>query len=250
MKLDCIEFRALLERELTGRPDPQSLTTLSWHGHLLECAACRTLFEREEALEALLASWPEPRLSPELKHRVLTVLARVRKERSLDALLERDAASTAPSGLAQRVLAGLEGERTAAACAADPLERLLERDSTVHVPHDLARRVLAGLAAERAPARRPILALRRPVWLAAAAAVLVVTFAVWLVSRRSRVDEPQPITQQQRAPDGSQTPDAKMLAVLDVLENWDLLMQPGDVDPLLATIPTADEVLLDFQDEG
>lgn len=250
MKLDCLAFRALLEQELTGRPDPRSLTSLSWHGHLLACGACRTLFEREEALEALLASWPEPRLSPELKQRVLVALARSRADRSLDDLLERADRHTSPAGLARRVLAGLESQRAAGARAEDPLDRLLERASAVDVPDHLARRVLAGLATERAPARRPILALRRTTWLAAAAAVLVVSLVVWIASRRSGTDEPPRVVVEPRASDPAPAPDAKMLAAFEVLENWDLLMQPDDVDPLLATIPTADEVLLDFQDEG
>lgn len=252
MKLDCLAFRTLLEKKLVGRPDPTSLSALSWHGHLLDCADCRDLFEGEEALEALLASWPEPRLSPEEKRRVLTALAKSKRTAvSLDALLERDAEFAAPNELAARVLAGLEQSRTAeVARVDDALDRLLDRAGDVAVPERLGRRVLAALASERAPARRKVLAWRRSTWALAAAAVLVVSLVVWLAKRREGVDVRPIIVQDQPTTTPTATPDAQMLAALDVLENWDLLMQSDDVDALLSTIGTADEVLLDYQDEG
>lgn len=252
MKLDCLAFRTLLEKKLVGRPDPSSLSALSWHGHLLGCADCRELFEGEEALEALLATWPEPRLSPEVKRRVLTALAKSKQlETSLDALLERDLEFAAPKDLAARVLAGLEKSRGSLASQTDdPLDRLLDRAGTVVVPLGLEKRVIAGLARERAPVRRPVLAFRRSVWLAAAAAVLVMALVVWLAKRREEAHV-QPITVQDRPATAPQhAPDAQMLAALDVLENWDLLMQSDDVDALLSTLGTDEEVLLDYQDEG
>jgi hypothetical protein len=248
MKHDCLAFRTLLERKLVGRPDPSSLTELSWHGHLHACADCRELFEGEEALEALLASWPEPVLAPDVKHRVLVALAKSREfETSLDALLERDRAFHAPKDLAARVLAGLEKSRSELA-PADPLDRLLDRAGAVEVPHGLSGRVLAGLTRERAPVRRPLLAQRRSLWLAAAAALVVMTLAIWLVKRRENVEVSPRTVENQPAP---RTPDAQMLAALDVLENWDLLMQTDDdVDALLSTLGADEEILLDFQDEG
>jgi hypothetical protein len=41
-------------------------------------------------------------------------------------------------------------------------------------------------------------------------------------------------------------PDPQMLAALDVLEEWDLLMQ-DDVDVLLSTLGPADLALLDYR---
>jgi len=286
VKLDCLAFRTLLENQLVGRPDPSSLSALSWHEHLFGCGDCRRLFEGEEALEALLATWPEPRLSPEVKRRVLMALAKSKRfETSLDALLERDVEYTAPKDLAARVLAGLEMDRGAIGARSkqsasaktpvnagvsgtfDPLDRLLERAGDVTVPRDLARHVLAALATERAPARRPILAWRRSTWLAAAAAIFVLALVVWLAQQRPETPV-EPIVENvptTNAPqmDGlaprkiplapqvvSNAPDVQMLAALDVLENWDLLMSSDDVDALLSTLGTADEVLLDYQDEG
>ena len=70
MKSACRSFRTLLEERLRGRPAPRQLSELSWHEHLVGCAACRTLFETEEALEVLLATLPDPRLPPEVKRRL------------------------------------------------------------------------------------------------------------------------------------------------------------------------------------
>ncbi|MBL8859841.1 MAG: hypothetical protein JNL28_15145 [Planctomycetes bacterium] len=246
MKNECLAFRTLLEQKLVGRPDPSSLSALSWHEHLLGCADCRRFLEGEEALEALLATLPEPRLAPDVKRRVLVALARARQTvTSLDALLERDVEAVAPKDLARRVLVGLERERASVAAHADQqLDLLLMRAGQVETPRDLSRRVLLGLARERRPVARPILAFRRSAWMAAAAAVLVITLVVWAVKR---VDAPLPkpeIVQELRAPDKG------MLAALDVLENWELLMRSDDVDVLLASLGAVEETLLDYQDEG
>ena len=47
----------------------------------------------------------------------------------------------------------------------------------------------------------------------------------------------------------SRAPDPKMLEAWDVLENWDLLTR-NDVDVILSTVQPADELLLEYQDEG
>ena len=62
VRKDCREFRAALLKALEGLPVPRELTVLSWHQHLLSCGPCRALLEREEALEELLATLPEPKL--------------------------------------------------------------------------------------------------------------------------------------------------------------------------------------------
>lgn len=158
MKPACRSFRVLLEEKLVGLPDPTSLSSLSWHEHLLGCAACRALFESEETLEVLLATLPEPNLPPEIKRRVLAALHRSRSaDRALDRLLDRGAEVRVPAGLAHDVLARLASARR----AIDPvqpahsarldaaLDVLLDGALTVDVPDDLARGVLARLEVER-----------------------------------------------------------------------------------------------------
>ncbi len=209
---DCRAFRARLELRLAGRVEIQGLSELSWHEHLFGCADCRALLEREEALEVLLASLPEPRLPQDLARRVLARL-RLADEAELDTLLELDATPAAPEDLARRVLAALAGERSSAAVPAAldeaqldgyltrfvvpgppadlaqrtlaalagerqrerdlaRLEPLLERAGAVEVPTELAERILAGLEAHRG---RPVLraSFVRRRWIAAAAALLV-----------------------------------------------------------------------------
>lgn len=239
---DCRDFRAALEAELLGRPSQEKLAGLSWHAHLLGCADCRELLEKEEALEALLASLPEPRLPEALARRVLL---RLREDRAvevrLEKLLELGDAARAPAGLAAGILARLAPEREAqAARLADAqLEKLLDLDQDLAVPAGLAARVLSGLEPARfAPARRA-----RRSWTYAAAAGLLLAFLgrVWWVRAHSAGPAPTEL-----AADGSPAPDPKMLAALDVLEQWDLLMQ-DDVDVLLSTLGPGDEALLDYR---
>lgn len=237
MSRECHGFRSALEAELLGRPSQERLAGLSWHAHLLSCGDCRELLEREEALEMLLASLPQPRLPRELAQRVLVRLREDRKsEFGLDRLLELDADIRAPRGLAAGVLAGLALERSA-----DPrLDALLDLDREVDVPPGLAARVLAGLARERRTAPRV-----RRAWLYAAAAGLLLVFVgrmIWLRTRPGPGATNEPVVRV----DPATEPDPKMLATLDVLEEWDLLMQ-DDVDVLLSTLGPADVAMLDYQ---
>jgi predicted anti-sigma-YlaC factor YlaD len=245
---ECLGFRAALEAELLGRPSQERLSGLAWHGHLLSCADCRELLEREEALETLLASLPEPRLPSALAQRVLV---RLREDRAAEVRLERlldlDADLRAPRGLAAGVLAGLARERFASGSDRNEarLDEILDLDRDVRVPPGLAGRVLAGLSRERSLGRspaRPTL-LRRRAWLLAVAAGLLLAFLGRLYWLRARPDfhrTIEPIVQVEPAPD------PEMLAALDVLEEWDLLMQ-DDVDVLLSTLGPADLALLDYR---
>ncbi len=259
----CRSFRELLERKLSGRAAPSELVVLSWHEHLLGCGACRDLLEAEEALELLLASLPEPNLPPELARRVISRLRDAQQrdlaETGLDALLDLDRSEAPPARLAESVLARLRTAResaTASVGAAEPsesrLEALLELDRVVSVPEGLASRVLAGLHTLRrdeARARRaPRFAAKNVGWVLAVAALVVASWLAWTL--RSRVPAPGSARGDQVAhgngepgsslPDGSTTPlatspEPQMLAVLDVLEQWDLLMH-GDIDVLLSTL--------------
>jgi len=237
-----------LEAELLGRSSQERLSGLSWHAHLLSCDDCRELLQREEALEALLASLPEPRLPEALARRVL---ARLRRDRTaevrLDRLLDLDAEVRAPEGLAAGILAGLARERSAS--PGDPaearLDALLDLDREVRVPPGLARRVLAGIANQREPVRELARTApgRRRAWLYAVAAGVLLAFlgrVYWLRTRPGSGATSEPVVQVEPEPD------PRMLAALDVLEEWDLLMQ-DDVDVLLSTLGPADVALLDYR---
>ncbi|MFN0006785.1 MAG: hypothetical protein ACKVXR_02665, partial [Planctomycetota bacterium] len=209
MSRECIGFRAALEAELLGRPSQERLSGLAWHEHLLSCGACRELLEREEALETLLASLPEPRLPSALAQRVL---ARLREDRSaelrLERLLDLDADLRAPRGLAAGVLAGLARERFAGAGdrAEARLDEILELDRELRVPPGLAGRVLAGLARERKKASEPArtASLRRRAWFYAVAAGLLLAFLgrlYWIRARPESRATVEPIVHVDPAPD-------------------------------------------------
>lgn len=232
MKSDCTAFRAALEAELVGRPSHGKLAWLSWHEHLLSCRDCRELLEKEEALEALLATLPEPRLPDALLHRVLARLRRESAEETkleglLDALEEE---IRPPAGLAAGVLARVAAER------GDDLDALLDLDREVVVPEGLAGRVLARLSRERRPSRRVP-------WIYAAAAGLAFLVFGRFLWTRTRVETAPP---KELVARGDAPPDPALLASLDVVEQWDLLMQ-DDVDVLISTLGPADEALLDYR---
>ena len=247
---DCHDFREALTRALRGRPVPPALVSLSWHEHLLGCQDCRELLQREEALEVLLATLPDPKLPPELTERLVARLAAVREDAGdaqlcaagLDSLLDLSEAQV-PAGMSARVLAGLEAERSLdALLGLDPepvvpedlgarvlaglgrgeaaqLDRLLELAGPVPVPEGLSTRVLAGLARDR---RRvvPRLRLLRSVPLYAAAAGLVLAALGWTIWSASRTGVTP--SREELAARGSESPaepDPSMLAVLDGLEN-------------------------------
>lgn len=274
----CGEFRAALSRALEGQPMPDELTVLGWHEHLLSCAECRLLLEREEALEALLATMPRPSLPPDLTRRVLLRLRENREEApGLDRLLEL-ADVAPPAGLSGRVTAGLRGERA--------LDRLLEQDRAP-VPEGLAGRVRAGIALERLleldpepvvpeglaadvlqalePERRgPIEAaprrlrlLRSPVFYAAAAGLLfaVTSLTLWW-GRDQAVD---PGDDDRVVVEGLATePTPELLANIDLLgdEFWEEtpsgpeIRESGADLPLLLhdELDVEDELLLGFED--
>lgn len=159
----CADFRMRLERVLMDRLTQDEMRALEWHEHLLSCSACRDLLEAEQALEELLASLPEPRLSAEVTRRLLARLRarREAEETALDGLLSQYDVSP-PADLAQRVLAGLDPKRAdrleadaQSAPAADEdrrLDRLLDHDQ-VEIPSDLVATTLTALHRRRDEAR-------------------------------------------------------------------------------------------------
>lgn len=270
MNAPCRDFRLLLERHLTGRPAPERLVELSWHEHLYTCAECRTLLAAEEALESLLASLPEPRLAPEVRERVLARLSITRQEDRLDRLLDVVEAEAPPAGLARNVLASL-ARRSGGRGARDDLDRLLELD-VVAAPSGLSERTLVALRlARRVPAPR------RTIWrfVVVTATAAAIAALVWIARPDSAqrgvkpveyVNEsiPTPPNETPRAPQvvprstgsgagtevrvASATSDVDdaVLAALDVLENWDVLISDG-----AETLPTMDEALLqELEGEG
>ena len=263
MKDACSDFRARLERSLVGAATSSQLSQLGWHEHLLACPACRSLLESEQALEILLATLPEPELPPELSRRIL---ARLRSATTdpLDALLEMDADSSVPPGLAERVLTSLENERHGSAQASSPsadlrLDALLDRAwGEVRIPGGLAPRVLDGLAAERRanfvarPRRswaRPRIRSMRGRVAAAALLTLGLGFALWRFTANNELSstsiESNGFAATTPTPE-SAVPD-ELLASLDVLETWEELEASGilDGDPL-ASLDSRDAILLEL----
>lgn len=268
MNAPCRDFRVLLERRLAGRAAPERLAELAWHEHLYACAECRDLLDAEEALESLLASLPEPRLAPDVRERVLARLRSSRRawnegaddggaeDDRLDRLLDVLATDAPPRDLARHVLDGIAARRDL------DLDRLLDLD-VVETPAGLAQRTLVALRlARRTTSRRTT--ILRVVAIGAAAAALAAV--VWISRPRpgpERVEivDDAPIAaphDERRAPRVAPRPGDRVavdaahvtddvLAALDVLENWDLLVSDDD-EPAL---PTADEVLIaELEGEG
>lgn len=258
----CQEFRAALLLALEGRAVHERLGALSWHEHLLACEGCKRLLREEEALEVLLATLPEPELAPDLVERLLTRLRPSAATASLDALLELGPEPDVPAGLGSRVLAAVHEEEAREEAA---LDRLLEGQPAPRVPVGLSARILgatreapaeavaiapvpAGVPAEAAPKAAPKAApgalLSRRSWQAlplAAAALFAVSLGLfWL--RRDGGGAPL------GDPPAAQEPSEEMLASLEVLENWDLLVA-DDLDLLLASFDPSDEILLDLEDD-
>ena len=209
---DCTTFRSLLELALGGPGSAAELQPLAWHEHLLGCEACRELLTREEALEALLATLPEPGLPAELRERVLLrlkgarddsaldrllaldriepqpdlhleVAAGARERAALEGLLDLDPQPTAPAGLAERVAAAARARADA------ELDHLLELDPDPVPPPDLPALDISATAAARRPAlRRLRLVQAAPRYLAAAAAVLLRVVAAQRLHRLRRRD--------------------------------------------------------------
>jgi hypothetical protein len=149
---DCTLFRHRLSSLLSGAPNSSALVELGWHAHLLGCDACRDLLAKEEALEHILSSLPEPKLPPSLAARVLARLAEMCG--GLDSLLELDQPADAPLNLASSVLRGVraslaaeEGdEQQEHSSRADyALDRLLDRNTEVALPTGLSERVLQSV---------------------------------------------------------------------------------------------------------
>jgi hypothetical protein len=253
----CRDFRSRLASLLSGRASSASFGELAWHEHLLGCADCRALVETEQALEELLASLPQPQLPPELAQRLLARLEPARGDVALDLLLERGDAVAVPGALASRMLAKLDSARAAQREEAR-LDALLARLPEPQVPADLSRRTLARLALARRPhPAAPRTATPRRLALAAAALVTL-ALGAWLLGRDPRRDGASDIDLAQgpapRVPQVAprervlDEPPADLLASLDLLESWELVVDDSVEADVLA-LDGFDALLLDVADE-
>lgn len=218
---ECSAFRRDLESALapgaSGVPAAERApradrVQLGWHEHLLACPACRAFLAAEQALDALLATLPRPRLPGDLARRVLARLGGAREQERLDDLLD-----LLPSPVP---------------------------------PDDLAARTLRRLAPERpewpkGPRRLRLLRGGRRAW-RIAAAVLVAAGAWWLVPRELEGPE-EPRARGAAAPVAAHVDD-ELLEALDVLENWELLTS-DDLDVVLAELDAVDWTLLEYGSE-
>lgn len=236
----CRDFRQRLEAALVGelRGAP-----VAWHSHLSACAACRDLFAAEEALDELLACLPHPELPVALARRVLL---RLQRDQRLDAALDRALGAEAPpAGLAARVLAGVQAK------SAPSLDDLLARLPEPSVPAGLAERIVAQVQHAQ-PALRPV-AARTPLLrlgLAAAASLLAAFIGYRLVGDNAEPPQgPAIVDVPRQSPDAAEpsivpiVPDAELLASLELLEEWELLMAQ-DVDLALGSLDDSDAELL------
>lgn len=276
----CVEFRARLARLLTGQAAAPDWAELAWHEHLHGCGECRALLEAEEALEQLLETLPEPRLPRDLCERVLDRLATERVGSDLDRLLELSEVKP-PLDLADNVLRGLRTPRRVER-EERALDRLLDRVPEPAAPQGLADRLLDGLEQhrERRTSLRPVEAAAfaghepapsaegTPIlrWAAAAAIVATLGLGLWRLVRPTVADDARSMEVARLDPQVEQVaiepgtdeasnlerlveePPAELLASLDLLESWDVLMDE-DVDLDMASLDTLDELVLYMQDE-
>ncbi len=235
----CKTFRRALEDALSPGGNAQEL---GWHEHLLSCPDCRTLLQAEEALEELLATLPKVRLPDDLARRVLARLADVRAKRAveteLDRLLELDRPDV-PERMADRVLSGLAGARTEAR-----LDALIDLVPIPVTPSGLAERTLSALARERRPRARLRLLRGGGLRLAAAALILAGLGLVFWRAGSQRSREPD-VTVALGVTVARGLVEDELLASLDVLENWDLLMS-DDLDLLMGELDPVDWTLLEY----
>ena len=280
LREECREFRAALLQALEGRPVPRELTVLSWHQHLLSCGDCRTLLEREEALEELLATLPDPKLPPDLARRVSARLRSAREEHGrLDRLLDL-AETTTPRGLAARVTEGVRSElaldrlldldqvvvpaglveRVREEVA---LDRLLELEPAVEVPVGLVEGVLNAVEGERVEQLAPVLPwyrhVRTPYLWAAAAGLLLLVLSPWLRRTGPTVHLPGD-GERVAVHDAADPSDSQFLDELDVLTTEALWigesaeLQPPEEEDLSTFLAGAvneyDELLFAFLEDG
>ncbi|MBI1380236.1 MAG: hypothetical protein GC161_04020 [Planctomycetaceae bacterium] len=206
----CDAFRAQLLAWLEAPLDPARRSALRLDAHPTLCGECRRLLEEEEGLE----HWLE--------------------------LLEHT--NAAPSGLTARILARLERQRDL-----EPVRALLDRLPEPEIPHGLAKRVLERVRREDAvpvPLAQARPRRRRSPWLVAVplAAAAAVFAAFYLDRTVPSGGEPQSAEQV-----ASEAPSDELLAHLEWLEEWDLVVGEGDdLAPVLGGLDEFETWLLEL----
>lgn len=255
----CEDCRRELARCLEGHPQTERLVELAIDRHVLTCSECRDLLEREHALELLLSSLPDPHLPSDLTTRLIARLrasleaTNARGADDLDRILDRMDEPLVPAGLAAGVLADVAFAREAPAGARaegapsgedERLDRVLEELPQPVVPGDLSRRLLGALERDRRPVVPRLLTLQR---VAAVAAVLLGIVGIWWLDSDSAVSRTDRAGTEFAGVGAPVNPgDEELLSYLDVLENWEFLVD-DDLEVLLSSVDSVDELLLDVE---
>lgn len=252
--LACADCRRVLEAEealemlLASLPQPRLPSELA--ARVVNRLRKALSQERLDVLLELDATDPAP---ANLAAGLLTKLAAARgfSETSRGSASLRSTANEASAPRTAEVL----DARLPAEILDARLDVLLDRARDVAVPDGLADRVLAGLRFSRRTARTSGISP----WLYAVAAALVLALGVAWTMRTHRVERaPQVAAGIERGVDGSASheqsssgnsqrdaqPEPELLAALDVLEQWDLLLH-DDVDVLLSTLEPSEVDALD-----
>jgi hypothetical protein len=239
----CDQFRALLEAWLRAPGVCEARLLLEADSHPAACARCRALFEGEQALEHLLAEAETGAVPPPaLARRVLARLQAARDVAPLGRALDHLRVDAVPPELARRLLAGLEPERRI-----EPwLARLPRPDAP---PAGLAERVAAAVRSAALPAKPTAGPRRRrrmvllPAALLAAAASAVLLLGPWRPA-------PPPDDETARVAEfgaALQSPPNELLAALDLLEDWELLVGESELALLLGGLDEFDLWLLESE---
>jgi hypothetical protein len=155
-----------------------------------------------------------------------------RELEALDRLLDAVPDPRPPAGLAERVLAATAAERAAAAGR-----------SRSPAPGGARLLRLAGVGAALAAAAALLLWLGRPGWLGRSGADRPADAPTRVASAdpRPAAEDAAPAA----APDAVPEAPPELLAELELLEEWELLV-PDDLDLLLAELDELDELLLEL----
>lgn len=183
-----------------------------------------------DPLDALLGRLPEPVVPEDLPERTL---AQVRAEAALDQLLERGLAGDAPTGLAQRVLTGLAVERRAQPELTGLSPQPRNAPSAPRGLRGASSRPGATPATHQRPGPR-----RLAPWILVGAAACLLVGLIFLSGPWERRGEQRTEVAQLPPVESTQPeiallqpvvdiPDAELLQVLDLLENWETLTDPA-----------------------
>lgn len=220
----------------------------------------------EERLDSLLELAGATNAPSDLSRDVIASVHRRVEDERLDRLLDLDVVEV-PHGLATRTSSALRLARHAP--SAEPIAQSIAQHVAPSVPQSMVRPITPSAPRRKRtgrpmnPSVQPFAATRtQPIaWriagFAAAAAVLVAILWFARGDETTRetappaiVDAPPAAVDRLDVGSANAQVSDEMLAALDVLENWDVLVTE-DVETLLSTLPEDAAVLLeDLEDEG